>query len=331
MELENKLQAGATGPAGSTGPAGATGPAGVDGSDATNYWTESGGNVYRSSGNVGIGTTYPFATLEVNGTARITALAGPYNTGDRMVVADSDGDLSTKDIYNGSNVGDMKYWNGSAWEIIPVPTNLRSGSGSGDYGTLLLIEGVPRWVQQIGQGNNTYNSPPYLGQPYLGGVVAYILQSGDPGYDANVKHGLIATPTDQTNTVASGGSLTGGVEWGCMNTVISGASGIAIGTGNQNTVNIEAGCTVSGTAADICANLVYNGFSDWYLPSIDELAKLYINRLIIGGFNNFDYWSSTQSASYPAVGALALDFSDGSVGGKVKTGYQKGVRAIKSF
>ena len=54
--------------------------------------------VILSGGNVGIGTTSPTAKLEVSGTARITDLAG---SGDRMVVADADGDLSTQAIGTG--------------------------------------------------------------------------------------------------------------------------------------------------------------------------------------------------------------------------------------
>ena len=94
-----------------------------------------------SDGNVGIGTETPNAKLEVSGTARITDLAG---TGDRMVVADSDGDLSTQAIPsagssmpNGSNNGDMMYWDGSAWQTIAV----------GSAGAVLqIIGGVPTWV-----------------------------------------------------------------------------------------------------------------------------------------------------------------------------------------
>ena len=97
--------------------------------------------VIQDGGNVGIGTTSPSAKLEVSGTARITDLAG---TGDRMVVADADGDLSTQAIPsvgssmpNGSNNGDMMYWDGSAWQTIAV----------GSAGAVLqIINGVPTWV-----------------------------------------------------------------------------------------------------------------------------------------------------------------------------------------
>ena len=51
-----------------------------------------------ANGNVGIGTASPSAKLEVSGTARITDLSG---SGDRMVVADADGDLSTQAIPSG--------------------------------------------------------------------------------------------------------------------------------------------------------------------------------------------------------------------------------------
>ena len=66
----NDGAAGAQGPAGSPGVDGTNGidgAAGADGSDATNFWTESGANLYRSSGNVGIGTTSPAYKLDVRG------------------------------------------------------------------------------------------------------------------------------------------------------------------------------------------------------------------------------------------------------------------------
>ena len=49
-------------------------------------------------------------------------------------------------------------------------------------------------------------------------------------------------------------------------------------------------------AAKICADLVLNGYDNWYLPIRGELSSMRHN-LHIGGFGNFttaEYWSSTE-------------------------------------
>jgi hypothetical protein len=120
-----------------------------------------------------------------------------------------------------------------------------------------------------------------IGQSYQGGIIAYIDSSGI--------HGLIAAPSDQ-----------GSAQWGCYNTTISGADGTAIGTGNQNTIDIMTGCNDAGIAARLCGDLVLGGYSDWYLPSRDELNQLYINKVAIGGFAVNIYWSSTEFDNYAA-------------------------------
>jgi hypothetical protein len=48
------------------------------------------------------------------------------------------------------------------------------------------------------------------------------------------------------------------------------------------------------TANKICDDLELNDYSDWYLPSKEELNKLYLNKTTIGGFSNSWYWSSTE-------------------------------------
>jgi len=53
-------------------------------------------------------------------------------------------------------------------------------------------------------------------------------------------------------------------------------------------------------AARLCYDLVLGGYSDWYLPSKDELNQLWVNRAAIGGFANNSYWSSTEYDDYDA-------------------------------
>ncbi|MDB4583650.1 DUF1566 domain-containing protein [Draconibacterium sp.] len=135
--------------------------------------------------------------------------------------------------------------------------------------------------------------PPAEGDYREGGVVFYIFQEGDAGYVSGEYHGLICATTDQSNAV-----------WGCSGTEI-GNTETAIGSGAQNTIEIETNCTTAGTSADICANLTLNNEDDWYLPSKDELNKMYENKTTIdntaalNGGTAFHiteyYWSSSES------------------------------------
>ena len=98
--------------------------------------------------------------------------------------------------------------------------------------------------------------PIAIGQTYQGGIIFYL--DGNGG-------GLISAPSDQSS----------GTQWGCAGTLIGTNSGM--GTGSQNTVDIELGCNTPATAADICTNLTLGGYSDWFLPSKDELNEMHLN------------------------------------------------------
>jgi hypothetical protein len=116
-------------------------------------------------------------------------------------------------------------------------------------------------------------------------------------------------------------------EWGCYGTPISGADGTNIGTGEQNTTDIVTGCTTAGIAAKVAKALVLGGKSDWFLPSKDELNKMYLRQSAIGGFSSASYWSSSD-----IDGDTAWDqfFSSGSQSG-TNRGDPNYVRPVRAF
>ena len=124
-----------------------------------------------------------------------------------------------------------------------------------------------------------------IGQSYQGGIIAYI--------DSTGQHGLIVATADQSE----------GIQWYNGSYIVTGATGTAIGTGLTNTNAIIAAQGEAQTVqTDYAAGLAraYNGggYNDWFLPSLDELNKLYLNRVAIGGFTDALYWSSTEYDNY---------------------------------
>ena len=129
-------------------------------------------------------------------------------------------------------------------------------------------------------------------------------------------------------------------QWGSYQTEIGG-TGIGIGSGQSNTTTIvtwlddntdDAHGDVTyktDRAAYLCDDLTLGGYSDWFLPSKDELDQMYANLHLqgVGGFDDNSFWSSSESS---AGGAWNQYFSSGSQYSHLKYLANR-VRAVRAF
>ena len=175
--------------------------------------------------------------------------------------------------------------------------------------------------------NNGASLTDFIGLNHAGGIIFYM----NPNADGT---GLVAASSDQSP----------GAEWGCYDMDLQSVpnvtndpptgSGAEIGDGATNTMSILSDCT-NAPAAMVASNYTGGGFTDWFLPSINELNEMYTNigqgatapNTNIGNFTASFYWSSSE---FDAFNAWRQDFLDGSEGSNVKI-FSPQVRAIRAF
>ena len=164
-----------------------------------------------------------------------------------------------------------------------------------------------------------------------GGVIAHRWLS-------TVPNGTPTAGATQNYIVVDLNNLSVSAQWASINVDISNVESTY--DGETNTINLIAagagsGITV-GTAAELCDVSIAGGQTDWYLPAVDELSRLWQNRweveqgLGVGGGTELffgNYWSSTE---YGPDNAWYFTFGNGNA-----TSTNKGstiyVRAVRRF
>jgi hypothetical protein len=166
----------------------------------------------------------------------------------------------------------------------------------------------------VGGGSGSGSTDKFhLGQDTLGGIVYSIYKDA-----SGTQHGLIVNKSESTAVWQATGTSTGATHsW----------------DGVTNT-----GLMTSSAAANYVNALTDGGFTDWYLPSVDELSILWHNRYYInkslstiGGTtllsNTASYWSSTE---YTTTSAFSFYFNFGSASNFSKSNTLS-VRAVRAF
>ena len=176
-----------------------------------------------------------------------------------------------------------------------------------------------------------------IGSYLFGGVVFYIAPvPTDLNGDGNINYGLVCDINDLTSS---------NIKW-ANTSVATGATDTSIGKGSYNTDLIinSQGATQTGYAAVLAKSYNGGGYTDWFLPSRNELDEVWKNRSIIDSTANanngssFDsswYWSSTEDSSNPAAWSwyqlfMISNWADGAQNFTVKYNLVK-ARAIRAF
>jgi hypothetical protein len=147
-----------------------------------------------------------------------------------------------------------------------------------------------------------------------GGYIFYDKGSASDGWRF-----LEAAPTGQSD----------GIRWFNGKYIEDIKTGTAVGTGRANTEAIIKAQGEGSYAAMLCKKLSLNGYSDWFLPSMDELDLMYKNlkKAGLGGFGGSWLWSSSQSDNN---NAWIQNFSSGTQLSDYKS-FGPAVRAVRAY
>ncbi|HEX2975107.1 MAG TPA: hypothetical protein VHO68_04150 [Bacteroidales bacterium] len=293
----------------------------------TTYYIRSYLNLYRTSPSGWItvfGNELSFTTGDptapvVGTTTAITSITTSSASSGGTITADGGAAITAKGVC----------WDTSPNPVLGVGNFTSNGTGIGSFTSNIsgLSPNTTYYVRAYATNSvgtsygpeqtfATCGTPIYtIGQSVAGGIVYYV--------DCSGQHGLIVSTVDLATNIA----------WGCSGTV-TGATGTAIYTGLANTAAIITACPTAGIPARLCADYAAGGkdipgFTNWYLPSVEELRLMKASGLVNPPSSLYSHWSSSEGSATLAAGWFFYGNYQVSI---VKTSAsQNVVRAVRAF
>jgi hypothetical protein len=178
------------------------------------------------------------------------------------------------------------------------------------------------------RGKNGFGFHHYIGEHFAGGVIFHLWRDKD-----GLEHGLVISLNDLASAIA----WRDWQEWEYWQENLDVIPDILSNRNGFNNTETIVSLSTLPNAAQLCYNYENAGFSDWYLPSIQELWMLWLNNGEVSKSLNSipgaselshyqPYWSSTGNtywAAYFLAGYGLSLFAD--------TSWGFYVRAIRKF
>ena len=334
---------GATGPAGPKGATGLQGPIGLNGAKGN---TGAAGPVGTTGATGTTGAIGPKGETGTTGATGVKGDAGAAGDTGATGSIGATGETGPQGPIGATGATGVKGDTGA--QGVVGATGAKGDTGeTGETGVVGLAGATGAQGDAGAKGDTGASAPIHaIGDQYQGGIIFWV--------DADGQHGLIAAKAD----------LGAGVSWSDANVASAyqnnhtGTTGDGIYAGIANTTKIVAQQNALSTQASIANSLplklvasaaqIADNYSiqedgeqactgavaetcygDWYLPSKVELNLLYNQKIVVGGFANNYYWSSTEFDSTYAWLELFLNGSqyDSNKSGSVFVR----VRAVRAF
>lgn len=158
-----------------------------------------------------------------------------------------------------------------------------------------------------------------------------IYNIGDTGPAGGI---IFLTPSSSGNTTGKYFEVArtdlGSTYMWCNNTTQAvGASSASIGQGVTNTNLMAQSPCPAGGAGYAAKAYSSGGYSDWFVPSLNEFNAIVTNVLSAASLSGNPYWTSTEYSGNPALQAM-VEYAGGQQNNRTKTDLDS-VRLVRSF